>query len=117
MPNELQFLRRENFRQMAPPILRLEADRMQRLMAEVPADLEARNALVRARFALNRLLRELREEEATPGAASASSEAHLRTVLMNLSLLDGRLAPEQAAVLRYIVDRIGYVHDRLPLLY
>lgn len=105
MPNELQFLRSENFRQMAPPILRLEVDRLGRLIEALPADLEARNALVRARFALTRFIEEL------------GDATHLEAILMNLALLDGRLEPGQQAVLRYIADRIQYVHDRLPLLY
>lgn len=112
MPNELQFLRADNFRQMAPPILRLEVDRLGRLIEALAADLEARNALVRARFALARFIDDL--DGGAPGEAAA---AQLEAALMNLALPDARLEAGQRDVLRYVADRIRTVHDRLPLLY
>lgn len=110
MPNEIQFLRADNFRQMAPPILRLEVDRLAGLIDGLGADLEARNALVRARFALARFIGAIE-------AAEEADPADLEAILIHLALPEAHLDAEQRGVLHYVVDRLRYVHDRLPLLY
>ena len=113
--NEIQYLSWKEFRRMAPSILRLEATRLGTLMDGAGDDLNFRNTLAQARFELKRF--EAGLDEATPDTLEATCGPSLRAALMALALaVDGQSAAT-AETLRYVLNRLSYIHDRLALIY
>ncbi|GIV60156.1 MAG: hypothetical protein KatS3mg043_1245 [Rhodothermaceae bacterium] len=112
--NELDFVPWDAFRRMAPAVVGLELRRLEGLLAAPPDDLDAYNALVRARFELKRFVDRL--AEASRETAAATCGPHLQAALLALSLAPV-LDPETRQTLHYIADRLTYVHDRLRLVY
>lgn len=113
--NEIQYLSWKAFRRMAPSILRLEMSRLGVLMDAAGSDLDLRNALAAARFELKRFGEVL--EDATPTTAEARCGPPLQAALMTLALAtEGQPAPT-AETLRYVLNRLTYLHDRLALIY
>lgn len=113
--NEIQFLSWKEFRQMAPSILRLEVTRLGGLIDATPPEaLDVRNALVKARFEVQQFVACLENAEKAYAKACAS---HLQTALLNVSIVNTNPNAEEATTLNYIADRLGYVSDRLALIY
>ena len=114
--NEIPYLRWSEFRQMAPPILQLEVTRLEGVMAGTLGDLDRHNLLVRARYEILRFIDALGgAEQATAGAVCAPPlRAALVAVTAAATASDDE---EEAATLRYVLDRLAYVLDRLPLVY
>lgn len=113
--NELQFLRRDEFRQMTPAILRLEVDRLGTLIDAAGEATEYRNALVKARYELRRFIACV--EEAEPGSMEEEGAPHLEAALLATTFAPAPPDEHTAQMLAYVADRLRYVHDRLPLLY
>lgn len=109
--NELDFVGWKEFRRMAPAVVGLEINRLERLMSDTPPSSDDYNALVRARHALRRFADGIETAEKTGLEERAD---HLRRALLALSLL---LEQSESKTLRYSVHRLRYVHDRLKLVY
>lgn len=113
--NEVEFLRWEEFRQMAPAIIQLEISRLGEMIESLQADSDFRNALVKARFELKRFI------DCLAGCGKESLEetcaGHLRNAMISLGLETS--GPDQRTVrLRdYILDRLNHVHERIRLIY
>ena len=112
--NELQFLSREEFRQMAPAILRLEVDRLGALI-DAAETTDYRNALVKARYELRRFIACVQETE--PGNVEETCAPRLEAALLAVSFASAPPDERTARTLGYVADRLRYVHDRLRLLY
>ncbi len=113
--NELDFLSWDAFRRMAPPVLRLEITRIERLLAAEALPLDVHNALVRVRFALNTFLTCLAGSDRT--TFDGTCVPHLDAALLNLPLAFPDLDAPTRETLAYVLDRLRYIHDRIRLIY
>ncbi len=113
--NEIPFLSWQEFRQMAPSILQLEVTRLGTLIDAAGSATDFRNTLVKARFDLKRFIACL--QEATRETVKAACGPHLQAALLAVSLTSTHPDAETAATLRYIMDRLNYVNDRIGLIY
>lgn len=113
--NEVEFLRWEEFRQMAPAIIQLEISRLGEMIESFPADNDFYNSLVKARFELKKF------SECLAGCGKESLEeacaGHLRNAIFSLSFDFSWLDEEVAGTLKYILERLMNVHNRIPLIY
>jgi hypothetical protein len=112
--NELQFVSWREFKQMAPPILRLEVGRLGRAIEAVPAGSAFHDSLVRARFALQQFIAGL---ERAGREDLEESVAHLRAAIMNVASQPAGLDDSVLASCRYTLDRLNYVYRRISLIY
>jgi hypothetical protein len=113
--NELQFLSRHEFQQMAPSILQLEVTRLGKVMQKQIDNTEFHNCLVRARFSLERFIAGIRGNE--DGAPDESCLEHLRTAIMSVSVQPPNLDADTARTCAYVIERLNYVYNRIGLLY
>lgn len=113
--NEIQYLRWDEFRQMAPPILKLEIDRLGTLIDARADDPDRRNALVRARYELNTCITNL--ESAHRGDVQQRCGQPLQAALLALSFQGSEDDLETQQTLRYILDRLNYIYQRIALIY
>lgn len=113
--NEIQFLSWDKFRGMAPSIVQLEITRITKLMRSGALGLDDHNALVRVRFALNQFV------ETLPTARKETLEEtcgpFVMQALMSMPAISADLDEETADTLKYIVERIKDLHQRIPLVY
>lgn len=113
--NEVEFLRWEEFRQMAPAIIQLEISRLGEIIEGFPADSDFRNALVKARFELKKFSECL--ARATKEDLENLCAGHLRNAIISLGLESS--GPDQLPpqLRDYILERLNFVHERIQLLY
>ena len=114
--NEIQFLSWSEFKQMAPAILQLEVNRLDRMIRGLLQDTDLHNRLVRARFALKKFIACLAQAE--QDTLEETCAPYLRAAIMSFSVQpeDGLHAQERETC-RYILDRLNYVNDRIALIY
>jgi hypothetical protein len=115
MHNELAYLSWTAFQRMAPAIVRLEVDRVDALLRDAGGDDALCEALARARGALECFTAGL--AHARPRTVETACAPHLRAALVVLSLEASAREGPEAGTLRYIVDRLRYVHDRMDFIY
>ena len=113
--NELEFLSWDEFKQMAPTILQLEATRIGKLIQGAPEDTDFHNSLVRARFAVTQFIACL--EQADRDTFEKTCSAHLRTALLSMSSPPASLDTQRRKTHSYILDRLNYVNYRIGLIY
>ena len=113
--NEIQFLSWQEFRQMAPSILRLEVTRLGTLIDAAGTATDFRNALVKARYEVRQFIGCVQEAEQETVAETCAP--HLQAALLSVSLIDIDPDGETAATLAYVIDRLKYVNDRIGLIY
>ena len=113
--NELAFMRWNDFRKMAPPILKLEIRRLSQLLQKVGLDTELHNAMVRARFEVKQVVQALESTEAQPEQDEYGSR--LSSAILSLSAIQPLCDAETSETVDYIIDRLNYIYDRLKLLY
>lgn len=110
--NELHYVSRDTFAQMAPSVLRLEMGRMDKLVARLPLEDERRNALVTARYRLG-LLRDLVTGDFLR-ADLGVCDHHISAAILAVGLRpSGGPDPDLDALLDNIADRLGFVRERL----
>lgn len=109
--NELDFVDWKEFRRMAPSVVALEVSRIERIMNQLEPGSPAYNGLVRARYDLRQF---------ADGMSSASRDSvpdraeYLDRALLAVSLLLDDLDSE---AIRYVIQRLRYIHQRLNLIY
>lgn len=113
--NELEFLSWEEFRQMAPSILQLEISRIGEIINRFPADTDFRNALVKSRFELKKFIECLAHSEKASLADNCAT--YLDTAIINLAIETAGLDGKTVQTRDYILDRLNYVYNRIPLIY
>ena len=110
--NELEYISWNEFRKMAPSIIKLEISRIDSLLKEVQSETEIYNSLIKARYELNQFVACLERTKSPPLPASCRN--HLSNAILNLSFGDkGNLSSTNA----YILDRLNYVHTRIGMIY
>lgn len=113
--NELQFVSWTEFQEMVPSIVQLEISRLERVIEEVRDQTELCTALMEARSELQEFSATLQEAEKE--TLEASCAPHLEAAMLTLSMKADEADGETAETLRYIVDRLNHVHDRMELTY
>ena len=113
--NELQFISWAPFKRMAPSIIQLEISRLSELLQTTTLDLDVHNALVKVRYELKRFVECLVEAEKERLESTCSE--HLISALINMPLQAEGVDEKSAKTLSYIVDRINYVYNRIPMIY
>src|SRR5690606_29828970 len=104
--NQLDFLDWGEFRQMGPPIVKLEIRRIELLLVDGDGlDEPLRDGLRRARLELLRFVGEL-ERTTAPGELDTLAE-YIRRAALNVGIHDDESENTQ---LKYIADRLGYIH-------
>ncbi len=106
--NEIQYLPWLQFRQMVPAILGLEVSRLTRYINRSEVLLEQRNELVKARFNLSQFIDCVARVEMT-GVGNCAP--YLNSALLHVMPYGNHTD------LRYVIDRLTYVHDRIPYVY
>ena len=113
--NEIQFLSWTEFRQMAPSILQLEVTRLGTVIDASAETTDFRNALVKARFEVKQFIACVQQAEQE--TIEEVCAPHLQAALLNVSLVNTNRDEETTATLHYVMDRLKYVNDRIPLIY
>ncbi len=113
--NEIQFLSWTEFRQMAPSILQLEVTRLGTLIDAAGGATDFRNALVKARFEVKQFIACVQQAEQE--TVEEVCAPHLQAALLSVSLVNTNRDEETTATLHYVMDRLKYVNDRIPLIY
>lgn len=113
--NELEFLSWKEFQQMAPSILQLEITRMGEIIDGFPGGSHFYNAVVKARFELKKFIECL--ERAEKETLEDACAGYLRNAILNISTTPALPDAKILKTREYILDRLNYVHDRIPLIY
>ncbi len=113
--NELAFMRWNDFRKMAPSILKLEIRRLTQLIQRPDQDTELHNALVRARFEVKTLVQELENSETRMEPDQYTSR--LSRAVLSLSGIRHLCDAETGEIIDYILDRLNDIYNRLKLIY
>ena len=113
--NELQFVGWKEFQQMVPSIVQLEISRLSRVIERMRKTPDRCNALVKARFELNKFVTCLQQADKT--SLEDTCAPHLQAALLAISMQAAELDGDDAATLRYIADRLSHVNDRMELIY
>ncbi len=113
--NEIQFLRWQEFRQMAPSILQLEVTRLGTLIDASGEATNFRNALVKARFEVKGFIACVQQAEKE--TVEETCGPHLQAALLNVTLVNTNRDEKTTATLNYVIDRLKYVNDRIALIY
>lgn len=100
---------------MAPPLIRLEVRRLQRLQPRTSSMPALNLTVARAIVALRDLACQL-EQSPSPEAAQRCS-ASLDQALLALSLGARTAPPDLLPEIQYVLDHLAGVQKRLPLLY
>ena len=106
--NEIQYVPWTQFQQLVPSILGLEISRLTRCIEDYEVPLEQRNELVKARFDLRQFIDCVTSVEMASVNHCAS---HLNSALLHV------LPYGNQSDLSYVIDRLTYVHDRIPFVY
>lgn len=109
--NELDFLDRAEFLMMGPPIVKLEVKRIERLLLGNDLDEAVRHGLQRARLELVRFVTAL--EDAPTNLDMEALSDNLRRAVLNIAIH----ANYEDGQVRYVLDRLRYVHNRMSLIY
>lgn len=113
--NELQFVGWKEFKQMVPSIVQLEISRLDCIIERVRDDPDRCNALVKARFELKKFVACLQQAEKE--TLEETCAPHLQAALLAVSMTPGEQGDDTAKRLRYIIDRLNHVHDRMEMIY
>lgn len=113
--NEIQFLSRREFQQMAPSILQLEITRLTKVIERLSEGTDVHNSLVRARFELVQFVLAL--QRASIDSREATLADHLRVAILNLVALPEGLDAETRTTCRYVLERLDYLEARIALIY
>ncbi|MBO6573898.1 MAG: hypothetical protein JJ896_00655 [Rhodothermales bacterium] len=112
--NELHYVSRQTFAQMAPSVLRLEIGRISRLIGTLPVDDDFRNSLVSARFRLEQLRTIVLGDFQT--ASLTECDQHLSAAILAVGVRAPTRRGTMDRTLDNIADRLGYVRERLSRL-
>ena len=113
--NEIQFLSRREFQDMAPSILQLEITRLTKLIEHPSVGTDVHNCLVRARFELVQFVLGLQEADIDPREGTLAD--HLRVAILNLGALPEGLDAETRMTCRYVLERLDFLEARIALIY
>jgi len=113
--NELEFVSWRQFRQMAPPIMRLEVTRIGELIGRAGSNHEMRNALVKVRYELLEFV--VAVEHCTDGRISGRARERLDAAIVNVPLDQADSGGDMHASLAYVLDRLHSIQKRIDFIY
>lgn len=113
--NELEFVSWREFKQMAPPIAQLEISRLGKVIDASGDDLELRNSLVQARFALLQFVHGVSQAEAAP--VPPDCIAQLETARLALNHARPQAPAAAMPTLDYVLDRVRFLQQRCRMVY
>jgi hypothetical protein len=113
--NEIQFLSWDEFRRMAPSILTLEVTRIGDLLEHASIGREDYNALVRVRHAMKTFVECV--QCAQKDSVQATCEPLLMQALLSMPAPGPAFDIDTNRTIDYIVDRLKYILQRIPLIY
>ena len=97
---------------MTPSIIKLEINRVGKLLNKIQAGGENYNALIKSRYKLSQFVECLQQTQLPPLKETCID--HLSQAILNLSFEDpGGTSKE----VDYILDRLKHVHDRIGMIY
>jgi hypothetical protein len=110
--NELRYISWREFRKMTPPIIKLEIDRVGKLLEKIQAGSENYNTLVKSRYELSQFVKCLEQAQFPP--LNEKCTGHLSKAILNLSFKDTDDTSEE---IHYVLDRLKHVYDRIGMIY
>lgn len=118
--NELDFIDWREFRQMGPPIVKMEIERIERLLRIDRFPETVADTLRRARLELVLFVADL--ERCTPSTAPGNETLgalaqHLDTAILNAGIHADLIEAAERETIRYVVSRIRYIRNRMNLIY
>jgi hypothetical protein len=110
--NELGYISWREFKKMAPSIVKLEINRVGKLLNKIQAGSKNYNALIKSRYELSQFVECLHQTQLPPLKETCTD--HLSQAILNLSFEDpGGTSKE----VHYILDRLKHVYDRIGMIY
>lgn len=117
--NELEYISWKEFKKMAPPIIKLEMNRIGKLISSFNPGSESYNAWIKARHELSQFV-ECLDNTAKPPLPDSCAD-HLSRAILNLSLSSQHEIADSnertQSTLHYILDRLNYVLGRIGMIY
>lgn len=115
--NELEYISWKEFKKMAPPIIKLEINRIGKLIPSLSFNSDLHNTLIKTRYELKQFVECLEETKSPPLPDSCTDHLSnaLRVAILTLSLEDAD--DEVSKTIHYILDRLNYVHNRIGMIY
>ena len=110
--NELGYISWEEFKKMAPPIIKLEVSRISKMINIVQSEGDTYNTLIKVRYELNQFIDCLKQTNSPPLRDPCT--AHLSKAILNLSFKD---ADSISKEVHYTLDRLKYVFERVGMIY
>ncbi len=105
--NEIHFVDRDEFLQMAPALVQLEITRLSEMLADLEPGSDVYTAVVATRYHLTELLKALSVKNAE-GWQTISAE-HLHAAILCLSVPEDTINEKIQETLVYVADRLGYI--------
>ncbi len=113
--NELEYISWKEFKKMAPPIIKLESNRIDELIKTVQSGSDVYNALIKTRYELKQFIQCLDHTENPP--LSYSCTDRLSNAILSLSFENTGSNEKLMATLHYILERLNYVYNRIEMMY
>ena len=111
--NELEYISWKEFKKMAPSIIKLEINRIGKLINTLAPKSDIHNDLIKVRYELNQFIECLDQTISLP--LSDSCTGHLCKAILNLSTEDA--SERISKTIHYILDRLNYVYGRINMIY
>lgn len=111
--NELEYISWKEFKKMAPSIIRLETNRISKLISTFPPESDIHNVLIKVRYELNQFI-ECLDQTVSPPLADSCTE-HLSKAILNLTHED--IDESTSKTIHYILDRLNHVYNRIGMIY
>ena len=111
--NELEYISWKEFKKMAPSIIKLEINRIGKLINTLAPKSDIHNDLIKVRYELNQFIECLDQTISLP--LSDSCTGHLSKAILNLSPL--AVEKDNLKTINNIVNRLNYVHNRIGMIY
>lgn len=118
--NELDFIDWREFRQMGPPIVKMEIERIERLLRKDCFPEPVADTLRRARLELVRFVADLERcpPITAPGNETLGALAQrLDTAILNAGIHADLIEAADHETIRYVVSRVRYIRNRMNLIY
>jgi hypothetical protein len=111
--NELEYISWKEFKKMAPSIIKLEINRIGKLINTFAPESDIHNDLIKVRYELSQFIECLDQTVSLP--LSDSCTGHLSKAILNLSPLN--VKENNLEIIHNILDRLNYVYNRIEMIY
>lgn len=111
--NELEYISWKEFKKMAPPVVKLEINRIGKLIDSSPSGSDVYNSFVKTRYELNQFVETLEQINSPPLPESCTE--HLRKAILILTQED--IDESTSKTIDYILDRLNHIYNRVGMIY